>query len=62
MKRDDELDAQRDAAAYDLREVNSKPDVFLAEVIHSVACNESRLESPILCPEEAVATIDAAVE
>ena len=35
LKRD-EIDARHDTAAYELHEVNSKPDVFLPEVIHSV--------------------------
>lgn len=47
----DELDAQRDAAAYELREMNSKPDMFLSEVIHSVAYNERDLGNPMNCPE-----------
>ena len=48
----DELDAQRDAAAYELREMNSKPDMFLPEVIHSVAYNERGLGNPMVCPED----------
>ena len=48
----DELDAQRDAAAYELREMNSKPDIFLPEVIHSVAYNERGLGNPMICPED----------
>ena len=48
----DELDAQRDAAAYELREMNSKPDMFLPEVVHSVAYNERGLGNPMICPED----------
>lgn len=48
----DELDVQRDAAAYELREMNTKPDMFLPEVIHSVAYNERGLGNPMICPED----------
>ena len=54
----DELDVQRDAAAYELREMNSKPDMFLPEVIHSVAYNEMGLGNPMLCPEDRLNNID----
>ena len=54
----DELDAQRDAAAYELREMNSKPDMFLPEVIHGVAYNERGLGNPMICPEDRLDKID----
>ena len=54
----DELDVQRDAAAYELREMNSKPDMFLPEVIHSVAYNKRGLGNPMVCPEDRLNTIN----
>ena len=54
----DELDAQRDAAAYELRELNSKADMFLPEVIHSVAYNERGLGNPMICPEDRLGQIN----
>jgi mitochondrial-processing peptidase subunit alpha len=47
----EELDAQRDAAAYELREMSSKLDIFLPEVIHNVAYNDRGLGNPMICPE-----------
>ena len=47
----EELDAQRDAAAYELREMSSKPDMFLPEEIHNVAYNDRGLGNPMICPE-----------
>jgi processing peptidase subunit alpha len=48
----EELHAQRDAAAYELREMNSKPDMFLPEVIHNVAYDNRGLGNPMICPED----------
>ena len=48
----DELDIQREAAAYELREMNTKPDMFLPEVIHSVAYDGRGLGNPMICPED----------
>ena len=55
----EELDVQREAAAYELREMNSKPDMILPEVIHSVAYNERGLGNPMICPEERLNEINA---
>lgn len=56
--RAEELDAQRDAAFYESREVNSKPEMMLPEVLHAVAYNNQGLGNPTLCPEERVSAID----
>lgn len=55
----DELDTQRDAAAYELREMKSKPDMILPEVIHSVAYNNRGLGNSMICPEERLDEINA---
>ena len=54
----DELVLQSIAAAYELREMNSKADTFLPEVIHSVAYNGRGLGNPMICPEDRLAEID----
>lgn len=55
----EELDAQRDAAYYEGRELNSKPDMLLPEVIHAVAYNNQGLGNPMLCPEERIPSINS---
>jgi mitochondrial-processing peptidase subunit alpha len=48
----DEVDAQRDAAAYELREINLKPEMILPEILHHIAYKDNTLGNPLLCPEE----------
>lgn len=47
-----EIDAQRDAAAYEVREIKQKPELILPEILHSVAFKHNTLGMPLLCPEE----------
>lgn len=54
----DELEAQRDAARYEIREVSSKPEMILPEILHEVAYNHKTLGMPLLCPENRVNFID----
>ncbi|KAI0094433.1 Metalloenzyme, LuxS/M16 peptidase-like protein [Irpex rosettiformis] len=54
----EEIEAQRDAAYYEIREVNSKPEMILPEVLHHVAYGEQGLGNPLLCPPERVDQID----
>lgn len=54
----EELDAQRDAAAYEVREVNAKPEMILPEIIHTIAYRDNTLGNPLLCPEERIDQID----
>lgn len=54
----EELDAQRDAAAYEVREVNAKPEMILPEIIHTVAYRDNTLGNPLLCPEERISQVD----
>ena len=49
---------QHEAAAYEFREMNSKPDMFLPEVTHSVAYNEKGFGSLILCSEDRLNKMD----
>ncbi|PPQ67913.1 hypothetical protein CVT25_000325 [Psilocybe cyanescens] len=50
----EELEAQRDAASYEIREISAKPEMILPEVLHNVAYNNQGLGNPILCPEERI--------
>ncbi|OSD03324.1 mitochondrial processing peptidase [Trametes coccinea BRFM310] len=54
----EELEAQREAARYELREVSSKPEMILPEVLHDVAYGGEGLGNPLLCPEERIDLID----
>ncbi|KAF8078943.1 Metalloenzyme, LuxS/M16 peptidase-like protein [Lyophyllum atratum] len=54
----EEIEAQRDAALYEVREITSKPDMILPEVLHGVAYGDKGLGNPLLCPEERINSID----
>ncbi|KXN88857.1 Mitochondrial-processing peptidase subunit alpha [Leucoagaricus sp. SymC.cos] len=54
----EEIEAQRDAAFYEVREIQSKPDMNLPEILHSVAYGEKGLGNPLLCPEDRINLID----
>ncbi|KAG6814154.1 hypothetical protein H0H92_002149 [Tricholoma furcatifolium] len=54
----EEIESQRDAALYEVRELAAKPDMILPEVLHSVAYNQKGLGNPLLCPVERVEEID----
>jgi processing peptidase subunit alpha len=49
-----EVDAQREAARYEIREVSAKPEMILPEIVHQVAYNGKNLGNPLLCPEERI--------
>ncbi|KAJ6502677.1 Metalloenzyme, LuxS/M16 peptidase-like protein [Mycena vulgaris] len=50
----EEIEAQRDAARYEIREISSKPEQILPEVLHSVAYGGIGLGNPLLCPDERI--------
>jgi processing peptidase subunit alpha len=54
----EEVEAQREAARYEIREFKSKPETYLPEVLHHVAYNGQTLGTPLFCPEERVDSID----
>jgi len=54
----EEIEAQRDAARYEIREINNKPEMMLPEVLHSVAYGQGSLGNSLLCPEERIDIID----
>ncbi|KAF8971699.1 Metalloenzyme, LuxS/M16 peptidase-like protein [Flammula alnicola] len=47
----EELEAQRDAAAYEIREISTKPEMILPEVLHNVAYGNQGLGNPLLLAE-----------
>ncbi|KAI0720073.1 Metalloenzyme, LuxS/M16 peptidase-like protein [Cerioporus squamosus] len=53
----EELDAQREAARYELREVSAKPEMILPEVLHEVAYDNKGLGNSLLCPEDRIDVI-----
>ena len=55
----EEIEGQREAARYELREVSSKPEMILPEILHHVAYDGKGLGSPLLCPEERIDLVDA---
>lgn len=57
----EELEAQREAARYEIREVTSKPEMILPEVLHHVAYDGKTLGNPLLCPEEQIDRIDRSI-
>jgi len=50
----EELQLQRDAARYEIREINNKPEMILPEVLHEVAYGGRGLGSPLMCPEDRI--------
>ena len=54
----EELAAQKDAAAYEIREIWAKPELILPEVFHTVAFRSNTLGMPLLCPESQLDVLD----
>jgi len=55
----EEIESQRDATKYEIREISAKPEVILPEILHQVAYGGKGLGNPLLCPEDRVDLIDA---
>lgn len=55
----EELALQREAARYEIRELQEKPDVIIPEVLHEVAYGGRTLGNSLLCPPERLDEIDA---
>ncbi|KAH7910929.1 Metalloenzyme, LuxS/M16 peptidase-like protein [Hygrophoropsis aurantiaca] len=53
----DELEAQKDAARYEIREINGKPEMILPEILHEIAYGGKTLGNPLLCPENRIDAI-----
>lgn len=54
----EEVEAQREAARYEIREFKSKPETYLPEVLHHVAYQGETLGNSLFCPEERIDSID----
>ena len=54
----EEVEAQREAARYEIREFKSKPETYLPELLHHVAYNGQTLGNPLFSPEDRIDTID----
>lgn len=54
----EELETQREAARYEVRELNSKPESMLPEALHYMAYQGNTLGNPALCPDERIDLID----
>jgi processing peptidase subunit alpha len=53
----EELEIQKDAAMYEIREISNKPDMILPEVLHEVAYGGKGLGNSLMCPDERVNVI-----
>ena len=54
-----ELDMQREAAAYEISEIWNKPEMILPELLHTVAFSGNTLGNPLLCPMESLEVMTA---
>ncbi|KAF7303202.1 hypothetical protein MKEN_01283900 [Mycena kentingensis (nom. inval.)] len=50
----EEIHAQKDACRYEVRELSSKPEQVLPEVLHNVAYNRTGLGNSLVCPEDRI--------
>ena len=55
----EELDVQREAAAYEIQEIWSKPEMILPELLHTTAYQNNTLGNPLLCPIESLEQMTA---
>ncbi|CDS01197.1 hypothetical protein [Sporisorium scitamineum] len=55
----EELDVQREAAAYEIQEIWSKPEMILPELLHTTAYQANTLGNPLLCPIESLEQMTA---
>jgi processing peptidase subunit alpha len=58
---DDEIAQQLETAAYEVKEIWSKPELILPELVHMAAFKDNTLGNPLLCPAERIAVIDKGV-
>ena len=58
---EEEVDQQRDTAAYEIGEIWAKPELIMPELVHMTAYENNTLGNPLLCPRERLDHIDKAV-
>jgi processing peptidase subunit alpha len=55
---DEEIDQQLETARYEVKEIWSKPELILPELVHMAAFKDNTLGNPLLCPEDRLSVID----
>lgn len=55
---DDEIEQQLETARYEVKEIWSKPELILPELVHMAAFKDNTLGNPLLCPEDRLSVID----
>ncbi|KAK0711395.1 peptidase M16 inactive domain-containing protein [Lasiosphaeris hirsuta] len=55
---DEEVSQQLDTAEYEVKEIWSKPELILPELVHMAAFKDNTLGNPLLCPQERLGQID----
>lgn len=55
---EEEVAEQIETARYEIREIWSKPELILPELVHSAAFKDNTLGNPLLCPEDRLGVIN----
>ncbi len=55
---DEEISQQLETAEYEVREIWSKPELILPELVHTAAFKNNTLGNPLLCPQERLGAIN----
>jgi processing peptidase subunit alpha len=55
---DEEIAQQLETAEYEVREIWSKPELILPELVHTAAFKDNTLGNPLLCPQDRLPYID----
>ena len=58
---DEEIAQQLETAEYEVKEIWSKPELILPELVHMAAFKDNTLGNPLLCPEERLSQINREV-
>ncbi|GAB1320353.1 Mitochondrial-processing peptidase subunit alpha [Madurella fahalii] len=58
---DQEIEQQLVTAEYEVREIWSKPELILPELVHTAAFKDNTLGNPLLCPEDRLGSINKQV-
>lgn len=58
MMTDEEIEGQLETADYEIREIWSKPDLVIPELLHTAAYKDNTIGNPLLCPKERLGAID----
>jgi processing peptidase subunit alpha len=55
---DEEIEQQLETARYEVKEIWSKPELILPELVHMAAFKDNTLGNPLLCPEDRLSVIN----